>query len=188
MFDLDYTTDESNTKEVNTSEDEQQNKDNDMKNCVDKWVRDLCLGAWFKENSQAEKEMLMIQATQIKESFNPLKEYADFFPDEIPSKLLLMRKINYEIRLMPGAKQKPEKIFSHDRFKDQILEKIHREMITGRTFATTDTENAVLMFTQLKKGTKKARFLLNCIPRNLVTIKDKTLLSNMDELLNWIIE
>ena len=42
------------------------------------------------------------------------------------------------------------------------------------------------MFTQPKKGSKKARFLLNYIPRNLITIKDKTLLSNIDELLNWL--
>ena len=45
---------ESNTEEINTSEDEQQNKD--------EWVEDPQLGTWFKENSQAEKEMLMTQA------------------------------------------------------------------------------------------------------------------------------
>ena len=42
------------------------------------------------------------------------------------------------------------------------------------------------MFTQPKKGSKKAKFLLNCVLRNLVTIKDKTPLPNMDELLNWL--
>ena len=115
-----------------------------------------------------------------------MEEYADLFPDEIPSELLPMREINHEIRLIPRAKWKPERIFSHDRFKDQNTEKINRELITGRTYATTDTENAVLIFTQPKKGSKKARFLLNCVPRNLVTIKDKTPLPNMDELLNWI--
>ena len=120
---------------------------------------------------------------QIKESFNPLEEYADLFPEETPTKLPLIRKINYEIRFIPGAKQKPERIFSHDRFKDQITEKIDRETVTGRTYATTDTENAVLIFTQPKKGSKKARFLLNCIPRNLVTIKDKTPLFNIDQLI-----
>ena len=88
----------------------------------------------------------MTQAMQIKKSFNLLEEYADLFPEEIPSKLLPMRKINYEIRLIPGAKWKPERIFSYDRFKDQITEKIDRETVTGRTYATTDTENTVLIF------------------------------------------
>ena len=122
----------------------------------------------------------------MKESFNPLEEYANLFPKEIPSKLPSMRKINHEIRLIPGAKWKPERIFSHDRFKDQIIEKIDRETVTGRTYVINNTENAVLIFTQLKKGSKKARFLLNCVPRNLVTIKDKIPLPNIDELLNWL--
>ena len=130
----------------------------------------------------------MTQATQIKELFNLLKEYADLFLDKISSKLPSMRKINYKIRLIPRAKQKLERIFSHDRFKDQITEKIDRELIIGKIYATTNIENAVLMFTQLKKGSKKARFLLNYVLKNLVTIKDKTLLPNMDELLNWISE
>ena len=115
-----------------------------------------------------------------------MKEYANLFPEKTPSKLPPMRKINHEIRLIPRAKWKPERIFSHDRFKDQITEKIDKETVTGRTYATTDTENVVLMFTQPKKGSKKARFLLNCIPRNLVIIKDKIPLPNMDELLNWL--
>ena len=55
---------------------------------------------------------------QIKDSFNPLEEYADLFREETPSKLPLMRKINHEIRLIPRAKWKRERIFSHDRFKD----------------------------------------------------------------------
>ena len=129
--------------------------------------------------------MIMTQAMQIKESFNPLEEYVDLFPEETPTKLPLIRKINNEIRLILRAKWKPERIFSYDRFKDQITEKIDREIITGRTYATNDTENAVLIFTQPKKELKKARFLLNYVPRNLVTIKDKTPLPNMDELLNW---
>ena len=48
MFDSEN---KSNTEEINTSEDEQQNKD--------KWVKSPQLGVRFKENSQAEKEMIM---------------------------------------------------------------------------------------------------------------------------------
>ena len=48
IFDSDN---ELNTEEINTSEDEQQNRD--------EWIKDPLSGAWFKENSQAEKEMIM---------------------------------------------------------------------------------------------------------------------------------
>ena len=42
---------ESDNDGINTPDSEQQN--------MDEWVRDPHLGAWFKENSQAEKEMIM---------------------------------------------------------------------------------------------------------------------------------
>src|SRR5258706_6982072 len=171
------------------SDEDQQNTSVPQNTCetdfnTDEWEHDPHLGVWFKIHSQAEK--LITHAVKLEEPFNPLEEFADLFPDEIPSELPLLRIVNHKINLIPGATWKPERIFSHDRFKDQITEKIHRETKSGRTYPTSDTENAVLMFTQPKKNSTKARFLLNCVPRNKVTIKDKTPLPNMDELLDWI--
>ena len=51
--------DESNTKEINTSEEEQQDKDSNKEIYLDEWVKDSYTGAWFKENSYTEKIMMM---------------------------------------------------------------------------------------------------------------------------------
>jgi len=41
------------------------------------------------------------------------------------------------------------------------------------------------MFTKPKANKIKPRFLVDCIPRNAVTIPDPTLLPNIKEIINW---
>jgi len=42
------------------------------------------------------------------------------------------------------------------------------------------------MFTEPKKDGKKARFLLNCIPRNLKTHKDRMPMPSINQIIDWL--
>ena len=59
------------------------------------------INASITPNSLAET--LITHAVQIKELFNPLEEFADLFPDEIPGELPPMRVVNHRINLISGA-------------------------------------------------------------------------------------
>jgi len=42
------------------------------------------------------------------------------------------------------------------------------------------------MFIQPKKNSKKAWFLLNCIPRNLKTHKDRMPMHSINQIIDWL--
>ena len=130
-------------------------------------------------------DKLITHSVEVNEQFNPVKEFPDLFPNETPTKLPPLRKINHKINLIPGATWKPVRYYSHDRFRDQVSEKINRETKTGRMYPAPNTSNVVNSFSKPKKD-GRIRFLLDCVPRNKVTIKDKTPLPNMDQLIEWI--
>jgi len=46
--------------------------------------------------------------------------------------------------------------------------------------------NTIIMFTQPKKDSKKARFLLNGIPRNLKTHKNRIPMSSFNQIIGWL--
>jgi len=90
------------------------------------------------------------------------------FPTEEPTELLPLRKLSeimqHKIEVVEGAEWHLHYIPSYDRFQDPITEKINKKFETGRIILAK-SRNPIIIFTQLKKHGKKARFLLNCIPR-----------------------
>jgi len=66
-----------------------------------------------------------------------------------------------------------------------ITQKINKELATGRMRASK-SDNCIWMFTILKADKKEPRFLIDCILRNKVTIKDLTLLPNVKGIINWV--
>ena len=69
--------------------------------------------------------------------------------------------------------------------KDQITEKVNKELETGRIILSKSF-NTIIMFTPLKKDGKKARFLLNCIPRNLKTHKARIPMPSINQIIDWL--
>jgi len=66
-----------------------------------------------------------------------------------------------------------------------ITQKINKELATGRMRASK-LDNCIWMFTIPKADKKEPRFLIDCIPRNKVTIKDLTPLPNVKGIINWV--
>ena len=123
----------------------------------------------------------------MEDQFNPVAEFATLFPKEIPRELPPLRKINHKINIIPGWSRIPTYRPSGDRFKQEITDKINSKDISGRVYRAEDDTNAVVMFTQPKRDRpKEARFLLDCRPRNAVTIRNQTPLPNIGEAIQFL--
>ena len=105
-------------------------------------------------------------------------EYPILLPAEKPSKLLYL---GYTIDIMQHRIDcTPDREWSfgftsiYTEFNDPIIYKINREFATGR-IVPMESSTTLSIFTQPKSDKlSDARFLLNCILRNLATYKDKT--------------
>ena len=135
-----------------------------------------------------ETKQIGCSATTLQPAFNPFEEFKDLFPEEKPTALPPLRDINHKINLIPGAEWNPGRPASYGRFSSHINEKLDRELETGRTlWDEKQGPNAVIMFAIPKVDNKnEPRFLLDCVPRNLVTIKDKTPLPTIDEIIDFM--
>ena len=130
----------------------------------------------------ARADELAVRAVELEDQFNPVVEFATLFPKEIPRELPPLRKINHKINVIPGSSWIPTYRPSGDRFKQEITDKINSEDMSGRVYRAEDDTNAVVMFTQPKRDRRKEhRFLLDCRPRNAVTIRNHTPLPNIED-------
>jgi len=93
--------------------------------------------------------------------------------------------MQHKIEVIEGAEWHPNYIPSYDRFLDQITEKINKKLETGRIIPSKFL-NTIIMFTQLKKDGKKARFLLSCISRNLKTHKNRMPMPSINQIIDWL--
>ena len=135
----------------------------------------------------ARADELAVRAAELEDQFNPVAELATLFPKEIPRELPPLRKINYKIDIIPGSSWIPTYRPSGDTFKQEITDKINSEEISGRVYRGVDDTNAVVMFTQPKRDRpKELRFLLDCRPRNAVTIQNDTPLPNIEEAIEFV--
>ena len=76
---------------------------------------------------------------------------------------------------------------SGDRCKQGIIDEINSEEISVRVYRAEEDTNAVVMFTQPKRDRpKKPRFILDCRPRNAITMRKQTPLPNMEEALGFV--
>jgi len=125
----------------------------------------------------------------IQQGFDHYSEFPHLFPTEKPTELPPLREpmeiMQHKIELIEGAEWHPNYATSYDRFQDQITEKINKELETGRVIPSKSL-NTIIMFTQPKKDGKKARFLLNCLPRNLKTHKARIAMPNINQIIDWL--
>ena len=135
----------------------------------------------------ARVDELAVRAAELEDQFNPVAEFATLFPKEIPRELPPLRKINHKINVIPGSPWIPTYRPSGDRFKQEITDKINREEISGRVYRAEDDTNAGVMFTQPKRDRpKEPRYLLDCRPRNAVTIRNHSRLPNIEEAIEFV--
>jgi len=79
---------------------------------------------------------LICNTLTIQQRFDPYSEFPHLFPTEKPTELPPLREpmeiMQHKIEVMEGAEWHPNYIPSYDRFQDQIIEKINKELETGR--------------------------------------------------------
>jgi len=125
----------------------------------------------------------------IQQEFDSYSEFPHLFPTEKPTELPLLREpmeiMQHKIEVIDGAEWHHNYIHSYDMFQDQITEKINKELETSR-IKPSKSRNTIIMFTQPKKDGKKARFLVNCIPRNLKTHKDRMPMPGINQIIDWL--
>ena len=122
--------------------------------------------------------------------YDPVVEFPELFPEQKPTELPPLRKppdvIPHGIDGMPNSGWTHRFPSTYTQFKHQISKKIIIELGTGR-IVPAKSSNSIDMFTQPKSDKPpEARFLLNCIHRNLVTHEDKTHMSGMEHITNFI--
>jgi len=125
----------------------------------------------------------------IQQGFDPYSAFPHLVPTEKPTELPPLREpmeiMQHKIEVIEGAEWHPNYIPSYDRFQNQIIEKINKQLETGRIIPSKSL-NTIIMFTQQRKDGKKARFLLNCIPRNLKTHKDRMPMPSINQIIDWL--
>jgi len=132
---------------------------------------------------------LICNALTIQQGFDPYSEFPHLFLPEKPTELPLLKEpmeiMQHKIKVIEGAEWYLNYISSYDRFHNQITEKINKELETGRIILSKSL-NIIIMFTQPKKDGKKARFLLNYIPRNLKTHKARMPMASINQIIDWL--
>ena len=94
--------------------------------------------------------------------------------------------MQYNIHVIPNSGWKPRFFSIYNQFKDQITKKIVIELETSRIIPSTSC-NSIGIFTQPKRDKpQEARFQLDWIPRNLSTYKNKTLMTSMEQIEDFI--
>ena len=136
-----------------------------------------------------EEEDLICNTLTIQQGFDPYSEFPHLFPTEKHTELPPLREaieiMQHKIEVIEGAEWHPNYIPSYDRFRDQITEKINKELETGRIIPAKSL-NTIIMFTQPNKDGKRARFVLNCIPRNLKTHQDRMPIPSINQIIDWL--
>ena len=123
--------------------------------------------------------------------YDPTKEFPELFADEVPTELPALRYpmeiMQHRIDIIPNSHWSPRFSSTYNQFKDQITEKINIELGTERV-APSRSSNTIGIFTQPKRDKPdEARFQLHCIPRNLVTHQDKTPISSMEQIIEFVV-
>ena len=117
---------------------------------------------------------------------NPVTEFSHLFPEEKPTELHALREplemIQHRIDVILNLVWKPRFPSTYNQFKYPNTKNIITELETGRIVGSKSS-NSIGMFTQPKRDKpEEARFLLDCIHRNLVTHKDKTPIPSMKQI------
>src|SRR6195952_3331546 len=113
-----------------------------------------------------------------------MSQHPDVFPEVIPEGLPPLRKINHEIRLIPGKELGTLPTYSiPERWaKDMstwIKEKTEQGIIEGKA-----VDGAAPIFAQEKKDKVQLRPLVDLTARNEITIKDDETIPNQRMILN----
>jgi len=123
---------------------------------------------------------------QVEEKWDPIKEFPYRFPDKkhlsLPPLRYPLNHMQHHIKVMLGSIWQPKKIWELHKFKHHITEKVNQKLKTVRLLPSQST-NCVFLFTKPKANKVETRFLIDCIPRNEVTISDPTPLPNIKEIL-----
>ena len=134
--------------------------------------------AYIESTEQVAPDPVTCNALTTLTMYDPTKEFPELFseekPTELPSLRYTMEIMQHTIDVIPDSHWSERFPSTYNQFKDQISHKINTELETGMVVPSTFS-NAIGIFTQPKRDKPhEARFLLDCIPRNLVTYKDKT--------------
>jgi len=134
-----------------------------------------------------ESRDLICNYLTIQQGFDPYSEFPHLFLTEKPTELPPLREpmeiMQHKIEIMEGAEWHANYIPNYNRFQDQITEKVHNELETGRIISSKSS-NTIIMFSQPKNNGKKARLILNCMLRNLKTHRHRIPMPNINQIID----
>ena len=121
--------------------------------------------------------------------YDPIKEFPDVFPDTKPTELPPLRHINHKINVISDQhyqNMRPRKFTPAEAFRDQLEEKIDRELQSGRIYPATDPSACSIFMVKKYDKPNEARFLFDLVDRNKITQKDNTPIPDITSIINQI--
>ena len=145
----------------------------------------------YKKEAHADDELYLIAVRATpKPDYNPLvqnilKDYADVFPDALPNALPPKRNVDFKIDLEPGHTPpcRPTYKLGPDELKE-LRTTIDDLLSKGHIKPSVSPFGAPILFVKKKDGTK--RMVIDYRALNRITIKNKSPLPRIDELLDTI--
>ena len=115
-----------------------------------------------------------------------MNQHSEVFPEVIPERLLLLRKINYKIGLRPGSDLGTLQTYSIRERWAKDMSKWINEMIEQGIIERKMVHGAAPIFAQEKKDKVRMRPLVDLTARNDITIKDDETIPNQRMILNLL--
>ena len=116
-----------------------------------------------------------------------VEEYVELFPRELPMKLPPDRGHSHAIDLIAGSEPPPARVFRHTRAElDELDKQIHHLLDVGYIRPSISPYGAPVFF--VKKPDGSLRLVCDWRGLNRITIKDRTLLPNIEDLHNRLLK
>jgi len=113
-----------------------------------------------------------------------ISQHTEVFPEAIPEGLLPLRKINHEIRLIPGKQLRNLPTYSIPERWAQDMSLWINEKVEQGIIERKAVHGAAPIFAQEKKDKIRMRPLVDLTARNKITIKDDEMIPNQRMILN----
>ena len=152
------------------------------------WVTDHKSDLTIAANSMvAQAHERAVRAAELENQFYRVAEFDALFHKEIHRELAPLRQIDYKINLISGSSWILTYWPSGYRLKHELTANIHREEISHRVYGPEEDTTALVISLQHKRDSpKEHRFLLDCRPRNPVTIQNDMPLSNIEQAIEFV--
>src|SRR6266480_501852 len=128
-----------------------------------------------------------IQAPVKANTFDPITEFPDVFPEKVPNELSLLREphIRHRIKLIdPDKIINPQVIPIAEKYYSQFREHMTKNLDSGRIYPSSSSQASAMFCVPKPANPQIARFVTDFRARNLNTVKDRYPLPHIPTILN----